>query len=191
MSNFPADGYHIIKSAVSKDLLDIYYLYSRYYLRIGCYFEFDSKSASMGRYADGVGEALLSHLEDRISDELGQQVLPSYSFLRFYTPESRLIKHVDRPACEITGTMTIGPKDITPWPIHLQLEDRVVSAELEPGDLLLFRGPTIPHWRDPLPDGHCLQVFLHYVFKDGDYEEYKFDQREKIGPQPVRHPVTA
>ena len=33
---------------------------------------------------------------------------------------------------------------------------------LEPGDILIYQGIRNEHWREPLQENDCIQVFLHY-----------------------------
>ncbi|HGM7308385.1 MULTISPECIES: hypothetical protein [Stenotrophomonas] len=180
-----ADCVHLIRSVISEELVDTYYTYARQHLMLPGYFKMEPEYLSMSRYADGLGEALLEKLTPRIGEALGRDVLPSYSFLRFYTHGSVLSRHIDRPACEITATLALGPRVENPWPIHVLDGGVEKTTLLSPGDILVFRGAKLPHWRDAYPGEHCLQLFLHYVFKDGDFSDYKYDKREYVGPLPM------
>lgn len=177
-----ADCIHLIKSVISAELVDTYYTYARQHLMLPGYFRMEPEYLSMSRYADGLGEALLERLTPRIGEALGRDVLPSYSFLRFYTHGSVLSRHIDRPACEITATLALGPRTESPWPIHVLDSGREKTTLLSPGDIFVFRGARLPHWRDAFPGEHCLQLFLHYVFKDGEFADYKNDKRAYVGP---------
>lgn len=152
------------------------------YLRMGGYFELEEKTASMARYADAMGEALLLHMQPLIEKEVGFSLIPAYSYLRFYTAESFLRKHVDRPSCEISATLTVGNKSTASWPIYVESNGKTIAVDLDVGDLMIYKGPKIPHWREKLADGYWLQVFLHYVKSEGDFVDYGFDKRPSIGP---------
>ena len=53
---------------------------------------------------------------------------------------------------------------------------------LNPGDMLLYKGFHLEHWREPLKKGKCVQLFLHYVnVKDANAEELKYDGRHMLG----------
>ncbi len=135
-----ADCIHLIKSVISAELVDTYYTYARQHLMLPGYFRMEPEYLSMSRYADGLGEALLERLTPRIGEALGRDVLPSYSFLRFYTHGSVLSRHIDRPACEITATLALGPRTESPWPIHVLDSGREKTTLLSPGDIFVFRG---------------------------------------------------
>ena len=146
--------------------------------------EFDDKTMAYGRYCDAMGEALLMMVQPLLEKRIGVSLLPCYSFLRFYTPESRLPRHVDRPSCEISITLPIGSYQCKPgnWPIWLESENRDIPVHLQPGEILVYRGADVAHWREPLEKGLWLQLFLHYVDADGDYPDYVFDKRGRLGP---------
>jgi hypothetical protein len=49
-------------------------------------------------------EDLLPHFEKAC----GKRLYPTYSYARLYKPGEELKKHKDRPACEISATITLG-----------------------------------------------------------------------------------
>ena len=130
-----------------------------------------------------MGEALLIMVHKPLQRRLGLELLPCYSYLRCYTPESTLPRHLDRPSCEISVTLPVGQWQSVPnWPIWVEAGGQDVPVDLGPGDLLAYRGAEVPHWREPLEKGVWVQVFLHYVDANGDYTDYALDQRERLGP---------
>lgn len=173
-----------LERLVSADTMGLYSDYARNYVRAADYFQFEPDTCSLGRYADALGEVLLVRLLPVVEALASKRVFPTYSFLRFYTPESRLSKHTDRPSCEYSLSLTVGHDDAqTAWPILLESVDgQVRSIDLAVGDGLLFQGTELPHWREPLEQGHWLQLFLHYVDADGPQAGHRFDGRRSAGP---------
>ena len=59
-----------------------------------------------------------------------------------------------------------------------------VLLKHDPGDCIIYRGCELEHWRDPFEVGegsYQVQVFLHYIDKNGPYyPEYAFDKRPGI-----------
>jgi hypothetical protein len=55
---------------------------------------------------------------------------------------------------------------------------------MNPGDVLIYQGINVLHWRDPLEGNFSKNIFIHYVDKNGPlYKEnpcLKFDGRESI-----------
>ena len=68
---------------------------------------------------------------------------------------------------------------------------------MEPGDIVIYRGCDLAHWRDPFnapEDSWHIQAFFHYVDANGPYPEFKWDRRPMLGhrdpPKPDAIPVT-
>ena len=53
---------------------------------------------------------------------------------------------------------------------------------LEVGDMLVYSGCELEHWREPFDGDICGQVFLHYNHVNGPFaEKNKFDGRPMLG----------
>ena len=134
-------------------------------------------------YADIVMETLLENLTPLMQEETGMSLLPTYSYCRIYKQGDILKRHKDRIACSVSTTMNLGG-DL--WPIYLEPSGKRghagIKIELEPGDMLLYSGCDLEHWREPLEGTHNAQVFLHYNEKSSpDAKIQKFDRRPHLG----------
>tara|TARA_R100001510_G_scaffold7849_1_gene6091 strand:+ start:711 stop:1301 length:591 start_codon:yes stop_codon:yes gene_type:complete len=181
----------VIKQAISKELSDFIYLYFLQKRKVALYF-FESKYISpftqeWGRWDDKQVPNTYSHYADLVMETLLQQMKPlmeietqtslveTYSYARIYKNGDELKKHKDRPSCEISCTMNLGGDE---WPIFLE-GDKIL---LSPGDMLIYRGCDVEHWREPFTGNNCAQVFLHYNQRDGKFDENnKFDGRPFLG----------
>jgi hypothetical protein len=110
-------------------------------------------------------------LKSTIEQLVGEPVKPSYVYLASYLSGARLPRHTDREQCEFGITFCLDyapePDGATPWPLHLETGRGRVTVEQALGDALLYRGCELPHYRDPLPDGHLsTSIFFHYVRAD-------------------------
>lgn len=133
-------------------------------------------------YALPVTEALLTMLLPTVAKEIGAELLPTYSYSRVYLKGAQLKRHTDRPNCEVSVTLAVAGQAARPWPIFLQSKDgQTVEVALEAGDMLIYAGPDMPHWREPFDGDWQLQVFLHYVRKNGLYADRVFDGRPRLG----------
>jgi hypothetical protein len=132
-------------------------------------------------YGDFAAEALLKTAQPAVENQVGLALYPTYSYLRLYKHGDRLKKHVDRPACEISATLCLGYTADSPWPIWLDHSGQAVPITLLAGDMLIYRGIDVPHWREAYTGDRLAQVFLHYVDRDGPHREWKFDKRERLG----------
>jgi hypothetical protein len=127
-------------------------------------------------------DSLLKGLTPLASRLTGHELLPTYSYVRLYMRGHELVPHRDRAECEHSATLHLGSAGGGRWPIHLKEGDAPsVSVDLAPGDLLLYRGDTLVHWRDPLEEDWYLQVFLHWVDAAGPHADTVFDRRPSLG----------
>jgi hypothetical protein len=120
-----------------------------------------------------VTEALMYALTPRISSIVGAELVPTYSYPVINFPGAELTRHTDRPACEVTATLTIlnEPEEI--WPIFVEENGIAHQIDLNAGDLAIYDGISHPHWREPQAEGHYnISVFYHYVVVGGPFEEW-------------------
>lgn len=119
---------------------------------------------------------LLVNKTSKISELIGEPVLPTYCYSRLYAKGEELKKHTDRPSCEISVTLNLGGnKD---WDIFFTKPNgEVVSIALKPGQGAIYLGMISEHWREPFKGKEYAQVFLHYVRSNGKYWNYCFDRR--------------
>ena len=83
-----------------------------------------------------------------LSQTLDCELYPTYSYLRIYIKGAYLQKHTDRFSCEISATLPIEYASPSIWPLCIEVAGHVKKIELEPGDVLIYKGIQIPHWRD-------------------------------------------
>jgi predicted 2-oxoglutarate/Fe(II)-dependent dioxygenase YbiX len=127
-------------------------------------------------------DSLLEQLLPNFEFACGKRLLPTYAYARLYAPGDELKIHTDRPACEISATLTLG-FDGDVWPIFMGSQDKTSASKIEMGvgDAVLYRGMDVHHWRNPYTEGKWqAQVFLHYVDADGPHAEWKYDKRPKL-----------
>ena len=130
---------------------------------------------------DSLLEQLLPHFEAAS----GLKLYPTYSYARLYNKQGEVLEnHRDRPACEISATLTLG-FDGNVWSIYMGAnEDKSEASKINMaiGDAVMYRGCDIWHWREPYTEGKWqAQVFLHYVDANGPHAEWKYDKRESLG----------
>jgi hypothetical protein len=126
---------------------------------------------------------LLVEKVPEVSELLGEKVLPTYTYARVYKAGSELLRHRDRPACEISLTLNLS-KD-TDWPIYFQRPDSSETClELQPGDAVMYLGCQADHWREKFAGTEYTQLFMHYVRSNGPKAWAYFDKRQQQEPTP-------
>jgi hypothetical protein len=138
------------------------------------------------KYGDAVFDTLLNNLTDKLSYVSNISLIPTYSYHRLYTTGTELKKHKDRPSCEISTTLCLG-YDVSNleykynWPIFVKNKDDIETPILlEPGDMVLYKGCILEHWREPFLGNNHAQVFLHYNEKNGKFNNL-YDNRPELG----------
>ena len=126
-------------------------------------------------YGDSTFDTLLMKILPVMKKETGLEVVPTYSYARIYKRGDILKRHKDRPSCEISTTLFLGGDS---WPIFLEGN----QVDLDIGDMLIYEGCKLEHWREPFEGDNCGQVFLHYNNVNGQFKDINiFDGREKLG----------
>lgn len=124
---------------------------------------------------------LLVNKTPHVSQLLGEEVLPTYTYARIYKENSDLARHKDRHACEISLTVNLA-KDAD-WPIYFERPDgSETCVELDPGDAVMYLGCTAAHWRNTLNGKQHTQLFMHYVKSYGINSWAFFDMQRQQTP---------
>lgn len=183
---FEENGYVIFKQFIPRLMCD-YISENIKVLEANSYFEYGDAQVekAFSAAAPAVTETLLDVMTPVLSKAINCDLYPTYSYLRIYQKGADLEKHQDRPSCEVSATLPLSYDSTAIWPIYIETGNKITAVELEPGDALIYKGIEVPHWREPFEGERQVQVFLHYVKKNGDYSEYKFDKRPALGHQTV------
>src|SRR5579862_28574 len=137
-------------------------------------------------YGDPAFDGLLEYLRPQIEQRSSVALYPTYSYFRLYKRGDVLKRHRDRPACEISISLNLGQTPDDPWPIYVEKDGEPYRALLSPGDALLYRGIDCFHWREAYAGTRLVQVFLHYVDRNGPHANQKFDGRQSL-MRPKQH----
>ena len=147
------------------------------------------------QYANMAMETLLLKCQPGMEKATGLKLYPAYTYARIYKKGDELKRHKDRFSCEISTTMNLGGDD---WPIYLSPNENVgvadgkkitnvskakgIKVNLKPGDMLVYRGCELEHWREKFKGKECIQVFLHYNDrKTPGAKKNMFDRRMHLG----------
>lgn len=177
-------GYEIIRGALAADAMALYCRATL--MQRASYWLPEPAYGSDGRYADAHGEAILETLRPTVERVTGRSLYPCYSFLRIYRGGSELRRHTDRPSCEFSVTLHVGGDEGADWPIWIEDDGQPAAVELEPGDLMVYKGAALPHWRERFTGRWWVQLFLHYVDAAGPYAHFRYDGRPQLGPFNIR-----
>ena len=154
---------------------------------------------TFARYGDPVFETLLMKLLPTMRKITQRNLIPCYAYGRLYKKGDELVRHFDRPSCEMSCTIHLGG---SPWKIFMDPsgksgvkktinEHKVILKKkppkgifiiLKPGDMLVYCGQAMEHWREPFKGDVHAQVFLHYNDQEGPHgQKNLFDGRRLLG----------
>jgi hypothetical protein len=165
--------FQVVKNFLTKDELKIYKAYAEHAHRnnFSSFDENQNNNADTYFYKDNLFEFLLRDKIKLVEEKTEYSLLPTYTFWRCYSYNAELLKHKDRPSCEVSATIQISSD--TTWPIFMDGN----KVNLEDGDAVIYKGCDLEHWREPFEGDHQIQVFLHYVDANGKYKDYQNDNK--------------
>ncbi len=177
--SFKKNGYLVVKNIISSEVAEFVYKYFSN-KRAVSKFLFDKKYISpfteyfgvwndtqipnsYCHYSDIAMETLLREVKPIMEKHTKLKLSETYSYARIYKKGDVLDRHKDRYSCEISTTLNLGGD---PYPIYLdptgQYDQPGVEINLNQGDMLIYRGCELEHWREEFKGNECCQVFLHY-----------------------------
>ena len=178
---FKKKKYTVIRQAISKDLAVFVANYfmmqkqvydtckqTRYFSPfeniIGYYEKPDGQIPNTySHYANIAMETLLLKCQPDMEKATGLKLYPAYTYARIYKKGDELKRHKDRFSCEISTTMNLGGDK---WSIYLEPSGKEglkgIKVDLNPGDMLIYKGCECEHWRKKFKGKKNVQVFLHY-----------------------------
>ena len=190
--SFKKNKYLVIKNVISSELADFCYQYFLNKRAVARYL-FDERYISQfteyfgvwndpqipetySHYADIVMETLLQKVKPIMEEQSEVKLIETYSYARIYKKGDELKRHKDRYSCEISTTLNLGGDN---WSIYLEPD---IEINLNQGDMLMYRGCDVEHWRKPFEGKDCGQVFLHYNDASSkDAKQNKYDTRPMLG----------
>ena len=199
--SFKKNKYTVIRQAISKDLASFIANYfsmqkqvydtcraARYFSpfeTILGYYEGKNEQIpdTYSQYSNMAMETLLLKCQPSMEKATGLKLYPAYTYARIYKKGDELKRHKDRFSCEISTTMNLAGDD---WPIYLEPSGETgkkgVKVDLKQGDMLVYSGCELEHWREKFKGKECIQVFLHYNNrKTRGSKDNMFDKRPHLG----------
>ena len=201
---FKKNKYVFVKKAISKELATFLYNYflikqqvyditlkqkylSPYEKILGQYEPSRENGGQVpgtyGNYADIAGDTLLLKTQGTVEKYTNMKLYPNYSYARNYKKGDELVRHKDRFSCEISTTIFLGGDS---WPIYMDLtgkeNQKGTEFNLKPGDMIIYRGDLLEHWREKFKGNSCVQIFLHYTnIKSEGAEDNIYDGKPCVG----------
>ena len=191
--NFNKNGFVVVKGAVQEQTLKM--LQNNFRMMRDCELHVNNSSLevsktsgdgqvknSFGWYGAYCFESLMLVLQSTVENAVSKNLFPSYTYARIMYTGADMKIHKDRPSCQYSTTICIDEDPDYPYPIFIENYDgKIFEVELSPGDMLVYNGTELNHWREPYKGKEHIQAFLHYVDVNGEYKDFKFDKRPMLG----------
>ena len=185
--------YFLLKRQVASTLFNLKYI-SPFTTEFGVWND-EQVPNTYSHYADIAMETLLLAVQPIMEKQTGLKLIPTYSYARIYKNGDVLHRHKDRFSCEISTTLNLGGDK---WPIYIEKDPKKggvvegkgyitdntkgIKVDLKPGDMLVYRGNMLEHWREEFKGTDCGQVFLHYNnASTKGAKDNIFDKRKHLG----------
>jgi len=200
---FKENNYVLIKNFINNDITNLLYRYVKNQTLRTDYIIYNKKEeyrknldgeftdpqayGAYSRYGDPMMDTLLECTTSFLKHYTEIEVVPTYSYYRFYQQGNILKRHIDRSSCEISITLCLG-YDVSNldndycWPMFVKNKKTNIETPLylKPGDIIIYRGCEVEHWRDSFLGLNQAQVFLHYNEFNGEYNNL-YDGRPILG----------
>ena len=186
-------NYFLMKRQVARTMFDAKYI-SPFTTEFGVWND-EQVPNTYSHYSDIAMETLLLAVQPVMEKQTGLKLIPTYSYARIYKKGDILHRHKDRFSCEISTTLNLGgdkweifiEKDLNKGKIiegkgYVSENTKGIKVDLKPGDMLVYRGNLLEHWREEFKGNDCGQVFLHYnnAATKGAKDNI-FDKRKHLG----------
>jgi len=189
-------NYFLMKRQVARTFFDTRYI-SPYTSEWGVWND-EQVPETYSHYGDIAMETLLLAVQPIMEKQTKLKLNPTYAYARIYKKGDILHRHKDRFSCEISTTLNLGGDD---WPIFIEKDPKkggIVEGQgyvsdftkgtkvnLQPGDMLVYKGNILEHWRDAFEGEDCGQVFLHYNNRaTAGSDDNIYDGRPHLGLPP-------
>lgn len=106
--------------------------------------------------------------KEKLENELGLKLWDTYNHSRIYKKGELLVPHKDKNQCEIAISITLGYSGEKPWPLHFYSHEqhKIITVDLDIGDVLIYKGFDLLHWRNQMKDDWQCQAFWFYATDD-------------------------
>ena len=203
---FEENNYVVIKEFLTAEMAEIFYQYTKtvtqavdYKIQVDKPYHNESWDGGFGdaqvpdtfcRYGDPLIDTLMIMSLNKMQEFTGLTLVPNYTYWRLYQKGNELKRHTDRGSCEISATLCLG-YDVSnvdsnsypdfDWPMFVaDKTGKEIPVHMKPGDLIVYRGIEIEHWRERFIGLNHSQVFIHYNDVNGPIRNY-LDGRHIIG----------
>ena len=129
---------------------------------------------------EALSDVIVKPIVEKIID---QEILPTYTYGRIYCKNSVMKSHTDRTSSEFSVSLCLETDTTSEdWPLYLEdLNGNIIEVKQKPGDLIIYDGRLLKHWRNKFQGYEHINAFMFYVLKNSNRSELKYDTRPGLG----------
>jgi len=197
LGNLNEDGYLLVKNVLSPDilkLLTIQFTMHRDCVLIEEGFDLDDRISeivnhsgilsqkSFHQYGIICFDSLLIFLKEKIEDIVGEKLLPLHSGARIMYNGAFMVPHKDKDKYDFVCTICIEEDEKFPYPLCLEdYNQKTVKINIHPGDMLIYDGCMLNHWREKYEGKRHIQTFISYAIDNQSNKHLIYDKRPCLG----------
>tara|TARA_Y100001951_G_C11161231_1_gene194896 strand:+ start:46 stop:636 length:591 start_codon:yes stop_codon:yes gene_type:complete len=183
--------YHILSNVVSKEVcefLETYFIEKEQVAKLYLDSSFISKfNKEYGHFNDPqlpgtyaiygslAGDLILKQLKLLVEKTIKKKLYEMYSYTGVFNTRNSLQRQKGEVKGAVSAVLNLSKKE---WPIHIKHKALVLKL----GDMIVYQESVLEHWRLPLVEGKCVQLFLHYIdVKAKNSKKHKYDSRPRLG----------
>jgi len=113
-------------------------------------------------------------VQEILENYIGHRLYPVYNMGRVYEKGIKMGAHIDRAPCQVSVTLPVAYMPMN-WPIVIDTSKGVKTVHQHVGDMLLYKGDQVKHWRDENTLAQVqYQHYFHYIDLDTEQGEYMY-----------------
>ena len=103
-----------------------------------------------------------------IQQHTGVKLFLTFVYSRIYRKGEILKIHTDREECEYSVSVTLGHSGINSWEMFIKdYDDKIHKFTPDIGDLIVFKGNSMNHWREQFTGEWQTQAIFSFVNSKG------------------------
>ena len=140
--DFDTNGYVVVKNFLGLELAETLFEYLKFSTQVMILNNQDPHSSSTvpgcigQRGLDSLIETILKTKKTDVENAVGCDLYPTYSIGRIYTNGNSLVRHVDRPPCEVSVTVKLSDTKNYNYPFFIDGNEIILND----GDAVIYRG---------------------------------------------------
>jgi|APGre2960657404_1045060.scaffolds.fasta_scaffold00161_21 hypothetical protein len=127
-------------------------------------YKYDNQCLKSPAFSDALQDKYTQRLQEKLESILVAPVEYQFNYSRIYFKDEILLPHKDKSNCKYNFSVTLDYYSGDVWPLFLysNKEQQIIKLSLDQGDVLLYKGTELLHWRTPFTNTWQTQAFWFF-----------------------------